>query len=287
MIQSLIQFDDGMRGVALLRDGSARRIKGFTTTADLARAALAAGTPLADFAAGLVGEPLNLRMVEKLAPIDLPNPTRLHVTDTGPVQAIRPDRFRPEWRYRGDGGTLVASGKPLPLPDFAFDGSERPEIAGLYSVGADRLPVRIGFLLGNRFSDFAAARTHRHWPAQLSPRSTALAPELLLGDLPDTVCVTSRLLRDGVVHRERSFTTGDAVLPQTIAALEQRRFGDGIVGRPGDIHVHFFATATPQPADAVRTQPGDAFEVLAAPFTYALRNPITLADPVRAKVRAF
>src|SRR5687767_1215970 len=39
---------------------------------------------------------------------------------------------QPEWFYKGDGSFLVHPGGDLPLPEFALDGSEEPEIAGLY-----------------------------------------------------------------------------------------------------------------------------------------------------------
>ena len=279
MIDRQIQFEDGARGVAALIGGFARRIKGAATLADLVEHALETGVPLADATAARLGEPLNLRMVRLLAPIDLPDPARLHVSDSGAAAASRDSG----WRYRGDGRSLAGPGIVLTVPEFALDGSERPEIAGLYLIAADRTPVRIGFVLGNRFHDHAAARTHRHFPAQLSPRPTALGPEVLLRALPHEIIVTSRLLRDGVVERERRFGAGDAHLPHPIAELERRRFEGGIVGRPGDVLVHFFVGAGGDAAEAVRAQPDDALEATATGFTLPMRNPIAFAPRVRAK----
>lgn len=285
MVDSLIQFEDGVRGVAALIGGFARRIKGAATLVDLAAHAIEAEMPLTEVAAARLGEPLNLRMVRLLAPIDLPDPARLHVSDSGAPPANRAGSEPAGWRYRGDGRSLAGPGTVLTVPEFALDGSERPEIAGLYLIGADRTPVRIGFVLGNRFHDHAAARTHRHFPAQLSPRPTALGPEVRLGDLPREIIVTSRLLRDGVVHRERSFGAGDAHLPQPIADLERRRFEGGIVGRPGDVLLHFFVAPSGHAEDAVRTQPDDAFEAFATGFALPMRNAIAFAPRVRARAR--
>ncbi|MDF0488211.1 FAH family protein [Sphingomonas sp. H39-1-10] len=279
MIDSLIQFEDGARGVAALIGGFARRIKGAATLADLAEHALDTGVPLAEVAEARLGEPLNLRMVRLLAPIDLPDPARLHVSDSGAAAAGRGSG----WRYRGDGRSLAGPGTVLTVPEFALDGSERPEIAGLYLIAGDRTPVRIGFVLGNRFHDHAAARTHRHFPAQLSPRPTALGPEVRLGALPHEIIMTSRLLRDGVVERERRFGAGDAHLPHPIAELERRRFEGGILGRPGDVLVHFFVGTGGDAEDAVRTQPDDAFEATATGFTLPMRNPIAFAPRVRVR----
>ncbi len=41
---------------------------------------------------------------------------------------------------------------------------------------------------------------------------------------------------------------------------------------PGDVHVHFFGTATLSFSDGFATEPGDVFEIEAAPFTLPLRN---------------
>ena len=45
--------------------------------------------------------------------------------------------------------------------------------------------------------------------------------------------------------------------------------------RPGDLHVHYFGTATLS-SDDIRTEKGDVFEIEAAPFVASLRN--TLSD---------
>jgi hypothetical protein len=52
--------------------------------------------------------------------------------------------------------------------------------------------------------------------------------------------------------------------------------------RPGDVHVHFFGTATLSFADGMRTQPDDVFEIEAPPFLLPLRNPLVrqAAQPV-------
>src|SRR5262245_10347185 len=59
----------------------------------------------------------------------------------------------PEWFYKGCGDVLRAHGEPLLTPSYAEDGGEEPEVAGIYLIGADGLPHRIGFAIGNEFSD--------------------------------------------------------------------------------------------------------------------------------------
>ena len=42
--------------------------------------------------------------------------------------------------------------------------------------------------------------------------------------------------------------------------------------RPGDVHVHFFGTATLSFSAGVKTQEGDVFEIEADAFVFPLRN---------------
>ncbi len=56
--------------------------------------------------------------------------------------------MQPEWFLQGDGSWLVGPGQPLPMPSFALDGGEEPELAGLYLIDDKGRPVRLGFALG-------------------------------------------------------------------------------------------------------------------------------------------
>jgi hypothetical protein len=58
----------------------------------------------------------------------------------------------------------------------------------------------------------------------------------------------------------------------TIANLEHHHFKYAQFRRPGDLHVHFFGTATLSFADGVRTQEGDEFEIQVPAFARPLRN---------------
>lgn len=193
---------------------------------------------------------------------------------------------QPEWFYKGDGSGLIAPGAPLPSPAFAQDAGEEPEIAGIYLIDEDGTPVRLGFALANEFSDHVTERGNYLWLAHSKLRCAALGPELLLGDLPDHVEGTSRILRDGAAIWEKPFLSGEANMSHSIANLEHHHFKYGAFRRPGDLHVHFFGTATLSFSDDVRTQEGDIFEISARPFRLPVRNPIAIAaaEPVRVRV---
>ncbi len=94
---------------------------------------------------------------------------------------------QPEWFYKGDGSHVVGHGAPLTSPAFAKDGGEEPEIAGVYLIGPDGTPHRLGFCLANEFSDHVIERGNYLWLAHSKLRQAALGPELLTGPLPADV----------------------------------------------------------------------------------------------------
>jgi len=190
---------------------------------------------------------------------------------------------QPEWFYKGNGAQLVAPGAALTMPAFAQDGGEEPELAGIYLIGPDGTPFRLGLCLANEFSDHITEKHNYLWLAHSKLRPAALGPELLVGPPPPDVRGTSRILRDGKLLWEKPFLSGEANMSHSLANLEHHHFKYDLFRRPGDVHVHFFGTATLSFGDGVRTRPGDIFEIEAAPFALPLRNPLARGEeaPVR------
>lgn len=320
-VRSLVQFFDGERRVAAIAE-DARLVEGARTTLDLARGARDSGCTLADHALGRLGARIDLSTVRLLPPIDHPDPAHLLVSGTGLThlgsaegrdamhrsaqQAThQTDSMRmfllgveggkpaggavgaqPEWFYKGDGSALLASGEALEFPAYAQDGSEEPEIAAIYLIDDDGTPVRLGFALGNEFSDHVVERGNYLWLAHSKLRRAALGPELRLGALPDDVRGVSRILRDGALLWEKPFLTGEANMSHSIANLEHHHFKYRTFRRPGDVHVHFLGTATLSFADDIRTAPGDVFEIEADAFTLPLRNALAALPEETLTVRS-
>ncbi|MCW2395021.1 MULTISPECIES: AraD1 family protein [unclassified Sphingobium] len=182
---------------------------------------------------------------------------------------------QPEWFYKGDGSQLLGPHQPLDMPAFAQDGGEEPELAGIYIIDADGKPWRLGFALANEFSDHVTERHNYLWLAHSKLRKAALGPELLLGPAPAHIEGTSRIRRGGEVIWEKPFLSGEANMSHSIANLEHHHFKYALFRRPGDLHVHFFGTATLSFSDGVSAQEGDVFEISAAPFTLPVSNPLT------------
>ena len=55
---------------------------------------------------------------------------------------------------------------------------------------------------------------------------------------------SSRILRDGDVIWEKPFLSGEGNMSHSFANLEHHHFKYDLFRRPGDVHVHFFGTAT-------------------------------------------
>ncbi len=273
-----------------------------------------------------VGKPVDLAAALKekrvLNPIDHPDPAHLFVTGTGlthlgsaegrdkmhkslaepesltdsmkmfkmGLEGGKPGKgqsgVQPEWFYKGDGSTLVPPDGDLKSPSFALDGGEEPEIVGIYVIDSSGAPVRVGFSLGNEFSDHVTERQNYLFLAHSKLRVSSFGPELLVGALPDDVQGVSRIRRGKEVLWEKPFLSGEQNMSHSIANLEAHHFKYALFRRPGDVHVHYFGTATLSFSDGVKTEKGDVFEIEAEAFGLPLRNKLALAKAEKVKVRA-
>jgi hypothetical protein len=192
---------------------------------------------------------------------------------------------QPEWFYKGNGTMLVAPEQKLVSPAFALDGGEEPEIAGIYVIGDDGTPLRIGFALSNEFSDHVTERINYLFLAHSKLRNASLGPEILIGALPQDIRGTSKIRRGNQVIWEKPFLSGEANMSHTIANLEHHHFKYNVFRQPGDVHVHMFGTATLSFADGIKAEPGDVFEIGAKEFGLPLRNRLAVAAAESVAVR--
>jgi hypothetical protein len=184
---------------------------------------------------------------------------------------------QPEWFYKGDGASVVAPESPFASPAFAQDGGEEPEIVGLYLIGPDGTPRRLGFALGNEFSDHVTERFNYLWLAHSKLRQCAFGPELRTGALPSAITGSSRVRRGNQIIFDKPFLSGEDNMSHTIANLEAHHFKYPGFRRPGDVHIHFFGTATLSFSAGIKTQEGDVFEIEADAFLFPLRNALGAA----------
>jgi hypothetical protein len=186
--------------------------------------------------------------------------------------------FQPEWFYKGDGDFLVLPGAPLPQPAFAQDGGEEAEIVGLYVIDPQGRPLRLGFALGNEFSDHVMEQPNYLNLAHSKLRASSFGPELLLGDLPARVEGRIRILRDGEELWADEFLSGEDNMSHAIANLEHHHFKYDLFRRPGDAHCHFIGASNLSFSHQVRAEPGDVFEISCPLFGRPLINPLAVQE---------
>lgn len=186
---------------------------------------------------------------------------------------------QPEWAYKGDGSWLVAPEEPLELPGYADDGGEEGEIAGLYVIGDGGEVLRVGFALGNEYSDHVMERKNYLFLAHSKLRQSSFGPEVLLGELPENVSGTIRVLRNGGDVWSGELLSGEANMCHSIDNLEQHHFKYASFRRPGDVHVYFYGASGLSCSAGVTAKPGDVFEVACPAFGRPLRNPLVAGKP--------
>jgi len=185
---------------------------------------------------------------------------------------------QPEWFYKGCGHSIVPPEQPLVSPPFALEGSEEAELVGLYVISETGEVLRVGFALGNEFSDHVMEAQNYLYLAHSKLRPCSFGPELLIGTPPTHIAGQVRLHRDGEVLWDAPFRTGEDHMSYSIANLEHHHFKYDFFRQPGDVHCHFFGTATLSRNAGIVTQPGDKFEISAPGFGRPLRNTLKRAQ---------
>jgi hypothetical protein len=183
----------------------------------------------------------------------------------------------PEWFYKGCGTILRAHGEPLELPAFAEDGGEEAEIAGVYFVGENGTPRRIGMAIGNEFSDHKFERKNYLNLAGSKLRTCSLGPELVVDPEFQTVPGKVAIERAGKTFWSQKILTGEKEMCHSLANLEHHHFKFETHRRPGDVHVHYFGACALSFGDGVRLADGDLMEISFTGFGRALRNPLRIA----------
>jgi len=197
------------------------------------------------------------------------------------IEGGKPDSgqigVQPEWFWKGDGSILVGCGRTLTNPSFAKDGGEEAEIAGIYIIGNDRKPYRLGFALANEFSDHVTEKQNYLYLAHSKLRPCALGPELRLGPLPNSVQGVIRVRRGNQIIWNGEMLSGEENMSHSIANLEHHHFKYELFCRPGDVHIHFFGAGALSFANDVQTEDGDWFEIEVPEFGKPLQNQMRTA----------
>jgi hypothetical protein len=180
----------------------------------------------------------------------------------------------PEWFYKGCGTILRAHNEPLTVPEFAEDGGEEPEVAGVYLIDAEGAPRRIGFTAGNEFSDHVLERKNYLYLAASKLRTCAIGPELVVGGDFDLVPGEVSVHRAERILWSRDIRTGESAMCHSLSNIEHHHFKFEFHRWPGDLHIHFFGADAFSFGEGVRLEDGDVMQVRFDSFGRPLRNPL-------------
>jgi hypothetical protein len=150
---------------------------------------------------------------------------------------------QPEWFYKGDGSILKGHNDYLDLPSYAQDGGEEAEVAGCYMIDPGGHPHRVGFSIGNEWSDHKMEEQNFLWLAPSKLRTCAIGPELVIGLSFSNLQGRTRIFRAGSeLYDSGIFLTGEENMSHSLKNLEDHHFKYPLFRRPGDVHVHFLGT---------------------------------------------
>jgi hypothetical protein len=180
----------------------------------------------------------------------------------------------PEWFYKGNGSMLQAPFAPLTIPTYAEDGGEEAELAGIYLIGEDGAPYRIGMAIGNEFSDHQFEKRNYLNLAGSKLRACSLGPELVVGAGFQAVAGEVRIERGAETIWSKKVETGEENMCHSLANLEHHHFKFEGHRQPGDVHVHFFGAHSLSFGDGIVLEDGDWIDVRYDGFGRALRNSI-------------
>jgi hypothetical protein len=303
---------EGRRAVAIVLGDNLQLISKFSSTFELAQSAISKAITLEKLIeTNLSSEHLDYIEVIKsnrlLSPIHHPDPAHFWITGTGLThsgsaatrdamhKALEKEDLsdsmkifkmglaggkpkggqtgvQPEWFYKGNGTTVVPPNGQIELPNYALDGGEEPEIGGFYLIGPDGDPYRIGYALGNEYSDHTMERMNYLYLAHSKLRQCAFGPELLLGDLPKSVKGNVSVIRNQNTVWSKEFLSGADHMIHSLENLEYHHFKYDLFRNPGDLHCHFFGTSTFSFGDSIKIKDGDKFKIESEVFGKPLCN---------------
>ena len=185
----------------------------------------------------------------------------------------------PEWFYKGNGLVLRGHHEALDIPAFARDGGEEPELVGCYIIDPDGIPCRLGFALGNEWSDHATETINYLYLAPSKLRSCSVGPELNLAFQFDELTLRCLVEREAeVLYDSGQLKSGEQFMCHSLANCEDHHFKYPQHRQPGDVHLHYFGTSKLSHSTRDWTyEPGDVIRVEADAFSSPLVNHVAAA----------
>ncbi|MBN1188154.1 MAG: hypothetical protein JXA46_00225 [Dehalococcoidales bacterium] len=151
--------------------------------------------------------------------------------------------IQPEWFYKGTGAILKGHNDFLEIPSFSRDCGEEPEIAGCYIIDKFGVPCRLGFAIGNEWSDHITEKVNYLWLAPSKLRTCSVGPELVTDLNFQDVRGYCRIYRgNSLIYDSGELFTGEANMNNSLANLEDHHFKYPQFRIPGEVHIYYFGT---------------------------------------------
>ena len=191
----------------------------------------------------------------------------------------------PEWFFKGFGYQLSTAHQVLNLPAHTQGGGEEAELVAIYMVSSDCQVHRIGFSLGNEFSDHVLEKQNHYYLAQSKLIPCSFGPELYIGEMPTNMNGKIEILRDQDTLWRKSYMTGAKHMVHSIENIEHHVFKHEMFRTPGDIHILFLGADQLSFQDDVEILNGDVISIQGELFQHPLINQIQLlANEVKYEV---
>jgi len=184
----------------------------------------------------------------------------------------------PEWFYKSTGTMLRAHGEPLEVPAYGEDGGEEAEVAGVYIIGPDGNPYRVGMAIGNEFSDHRIEKKNYLYLAGSKLRTCSLGPELVVDAEFQSVPGQVVIERGGAKFWSKNIRSGETEMCHSLKNIEHHHFKYAEHRRPGDVHIHFMGADCLSFGDGIQLADGDIMQISFDGFGRTLRNPMRVAQ---------
>lgn len=149
-------------------------------------------------------------------------------------------------------------------------------------LDANGTPRRLGFTLGNEWSDHATDRFNYLYLATSKLRHCSIGPELVTDFAFEELELECTATRHGkVIYESGPLYSGEKYMSHTLANCEDHHFKYPNHRVPGDLHIHFFGAS--QLSCFTRKwkfQTGDEITISANRFSAPLRNVVANGDPI-------
>jgi len=170
---------------------------------------------------------------------------------------------------------LRPHGATLDVPAHADDGGDEAEIAGCYIIDNSGVPLRVGLVQGNEFSDHVLESKNYLYLAQSKLRQCSIGPEIVIGsDLSEEIRGYATVEREGKTIWAGPLISGEPHMSHSLSNLEHHHFKHAEHRHVGDAHVHFLGADRFSFKEMLKLEDGDVMTVAFIGFGRALRNSI-------------